>query len=122
MICKTCFPAIIKHCISGAAGGISDLITCKLPDSCMEAYVKCSLINTRLIKNAWIKLKLFASGVLTSLVCCCHSRCLGSVSEQQPCCLCLQCLRWSTSTFLQSALAFFIPCSSAFLCALEVRT
>ncbi len=54
-------------------------------------------------------------------LCCCHFRCLRSVSDQQPCCLCLQCLQWSTSTFLQSVLASSIPCSSAFLCALEVR-
>ncbi|XP_044056136.1 sterol O-acyltransferase 1 isoform X5 [Siniperca chuatsi] len=47
------------------------------------------------------------------------SGCLRSVSDQQPCCLCLQCLQWSTSTFLQSALASSIPCSSASLCALE---
>lgn len=58
---------------------------------------------------------------LVCSLCCCPSRCLRSVSDQQPCCLCLQCLQWSTSTFLQSALASSIPCSFASLCALEVR-
>lgn len=50
-----------------------------------------------------------------------HFRCLRSVSEQLPCSSCLQCLRWSMSTSLQSVLASSTLCCFASSCALEVR-
>lgn len=56
-----------------------------------------------------------------SSICCVLSRCLRSVSNQRPCCLCSQYLQWSTSTFWQSASVSSIPYFSASSCVLEVR-
>lgn len=66
-------------------------------------------------------LPVFDNSLRVFSFCCVRSRCLRSVSNQQPCCLCLQYQRWCMSTFWQSALASSTLCSSASSCALEVR-
>lgn len=63
----------------------------------------------------------FDNSLHVSSVFCASPRCLRSVSNQQPCCLCLQCQQWSMSTFWQSALVSSTLYSSASSCALEVR-
>lgn len=75
-------------------------------------------IKKELQLNALPQFLLIHSMSLLSAVC---SRCLRSVSNQQPCCLCLQYQQWSMSTFWQSALVSSILYSSASSCALEVR-
>lgn len=63
----------------------------------------------------------FDHSLHASSACCVSSRCPRSVSNQRPCCLCLQYQQWSTSTFWQSALGSSTLYSSASSCALEVR-
>lgn len=59
--------------------------------------------------------------LLSSSICCVHSRCLRSVSNQRPCCLCSQYQQWSMSTFWQSASVSSILYFSASSCVLEVN-
>ena len=69
-----------------------------------------------------IALPVFDHSLHVFSICCVCSRCLRNVSNQRPCCLCLQYQQWSMSTFWQSALGSSTLYSSAFSCALEVRS